>query len=211
MKAIGTTVKSVMALATVTMITSCTEDIDKLAGSWISGETRLQLDEANLADCRTTSKLIFTPDKKDFHSGEINIITDIVIDDALPQVDSLTAPYEITVVGQATISGNYEWIKDKDADIAISLDNSTLKVVVNPDGVQLVSNALAQVETSEETQLNHPALAISYKRQIQRAIHAIYDRYTKIEDMKFEKTIMSCEIGNQDYVFRRADLSSTSE
>lgn len=208
MKTIGTIFKPVVAMVAVMVMASCSEDVDKLTGSWISGETRLQLDEANLADCRTTSRLTFTPDKNDSRSGKIDIVTDVVIDDALPQVDSLTAPYEITVVGQATISGKYEWAKDEDDEIVVSLDNSTLRIVVDPEGVQLVSHALTQTETPEVVQLNQTALAGFYQRQVKRAIHAVYDRYTKIEDMKFEKTIMSCEIGNQDYIFRRVGLTS---
>lgn len=200
-------IKSAMIVMGVMAMTSCSDNIGKLAGSWVSGETRLQLDQANLADCRTTSRLVFTPDASDRHTGNIAIATDIVIDDALPPTDSVTAPYEITVVGQASIAGTYHWADDEDDEILISLDPATLQVSIDPKGVEFVADVLNGSESPVVVDIDRTALARNYASQVRRAIHVLYDKYVKIEDMKFEKTIMSCEIDNQDYVFRRVDSS----
>lgn len=199
----NTLLKTAFVAILALMLGSCSDNVKELSGSWITGESRLQIDDSGMADCRTTSRLTFTPNADDDRVGDITITTDIAISDALPATDSLSSPYEITVTGQASVSGTYEWVDGSDDEIYISLDPKSLKVKIDPDGVEFVANLISGTESPVVTNIDRTAIATRYKSQVSRVIDKLYSQFTSIDDMDFQKTILSCEINDQDYVLRR--------
>ncbi len=183
--------------------TSCSEDT-KIDGSWIGTQERLFLNEKSLADCEAESRFTFTPDADDASHGNVSIVTDLTIQDAVPSNDSIVSSYEITVTGSSKISGTYVFTNDD--EITVNLDSKTLQINIDPDGVVFASNVFTGQQEPQVEPLSRTELAGRYERQLRMAVAGLYDRYHRIDEIKISHNIMACEIADHDYSFRRADV-----
>lgn len=194
-----------------TMLPSCSGDDEKIDGAWVGGEERIFLSEKSIADCQAVSRFTFTPDADNNRKGTVTIVSDITIQDAVAPTDTSYFPdsnYEVSVVGEAMISGNYTFERDEDDDIIISLDPKSLKTSVNPDAVVYAANIVTGQQDPQVEPVPRQELAVRYERQLRAAVSALYEKYHKISDIKITHNIMSCEINDRDYSFRRIDPQS---
>jgi len=199
------------AIAASLTLTSCSDD-KYISGQWLSGDSKIFLNDQSLADVDVTSRLTFTPDEKDGRQGVISIVSDVVVRDEISTLDSLDLKYEVTITGQTSISGTYAYEDDEDDEIIIHLDRSTLKTVVNPQAVTYGQNIVTDSLMPQVETLDRKQIATVYQAQIHRAILDDYAKYTKLSDVKISKSLMSCEIkdkdaNERDFTFRRIEAA----
>lgn len=187
-------------------LTACSDET--IAGQWVGGEQKIYLAERQMADVAVTSRYDFKPSDNDPRKGTITITADGVIRDEVLAVDSLNINYEVTIVGSATVNGTYAYEKGEDDDIDITLDFKTLKVNILPQAVTY-GDDLATGQSDPEVQtLDREMVARRYAPMLRKALEEEYGKITHLSDIKIKNTIMSCEINDRDYMFRRIETQA---
>ncbi len=185
-----------LGLAASLSLVACSSHEKDLEGTWTGGMERLSLDQNSLADCQTTTRIVFTPNSDNTSQGSINILSDIVIQDVVPSNDSIVSEYEITVSGTSQISGTY--VFEDDDDIIVSLDPQTLNITIDPEAVIFASNVLTDEQKPGIETLSRKSIADRYMRQLRGAVAKLYDKYHKISDITISKDLMSYELDDKD-------------
>lgn len=118
-------------------------------------------------------------------------------------VISPDAPYQVDVAATASIRGRYVAEDDDDDDILLHLDPSTLQVNVDPAGVTFSENILTGLQRPTLDSLTMQTVD-AWRVLITSAIRDEFYKYQKIDDIKVHHgDMLSCEVADRDYTFRR--------
>ena len=112
-------------------------------------------------------------------------------------------PYEVSVTGTASISGRWSYEDSDDDDILLFLDNSTMQVNVDPNGVTFSQNLLTGAQQPMVDSLTS-VTADRWRTAIRTAAAKQFFSFTKLDDVKVVNDILSCEAGKKDLTFHRA-------
>ena len=141
--------------------------------------------------------------KQSDRSGKITITALLDANQPVSSSDSsLMQPYEVSVAATASITGDWTYEDRDDDDIIVSLDPESLKVRVDPDGVTFSQDILTGNERPVLDSLTAATAAV-WTRSLTAAMRVEFAKYQKISDVKVKKNILSCEIDDRDYSFRR--------
>lgn len=196
-------------LASVAAISSCSRT-KAIEGTWEAAPTRISVQGA--ADAYATVTLDFAPAQNARTGGDVNISAVVELTQAVttPAI-TIDEPWEVSVSANALINGTYVYDDGDDDDILLNLDPSTLQVNVDPDGVTYSRNILDGIPASQLDSLN-AATADRWRLLITSAIRDEFNKYRKIDDIKIHHNdMMSAEINDQDYTFRRAGTQPSAE
>ncbi len=174
---------------------------EEVQGIWAGAPE--QLTSTGAARATMVRALEFTP-TGDAGEGNVTLTAYITVENTMPANDSIVTPMTITAAGTATITGLYQ-AKDDD-DMLINLDDSSLSVTVDPEGVQLNYDILSGDSGSQLSTLR-PAAVILASQQIEHAARNVFFNLSEIEDIKVNNNIMECEIGHHDLTFRRQETT----
>lgn len=135
-------------------------------------------------------------------------VTLSMVIDATQPVDSgatvgFDAPYEVSVTGTATISGRWSYEDGEDDDILLFLDNSSMQVNVDPNGVTFSQNLLTGAQQPMVDSLS-TATAERWRTAMRSTAAKQFFGYTKLDDVKIANDILSCELDKRDLTFHRA-------
>ena len=184
-------------------LSSCNNHPD-VEGTWTGTPTRIDNISAAV-DASATMSISFTQDKNSSDSGEV-IISALI--DANQPVSSDSASidqaYEISVAATAVITGRWTYEDRDDDDIIITLDPSTLKVNVDPNGVTFSNDILTETQQPLTDSLSR-ATAEAWTKSITKAMSERFYNINEISDVKIRNGIMSCEIHDRDFTFRRVN------
>lgn len=196
----------ILTVAAIALVAGACSHRADINGSWISTPTRVA-DDIAVADDATSVLSIDFNAPKGAKSGTVTIST--VIEATQPvQAGTLVGfaePYEVSVTGTASISGrwSYEDSDSDDDDILLFLDNSTMQVNVDPNGVTFSQNLLTGAQQPMVDSLTS-ATAERWRTAIRSAAAKQFFGFTKLDDIKIVNDILSCEIGKKDLTFHRA-------
>lgn len=171
---------------------------EEVQGVW--GSAPEQIQDTGAEQATLVRLMEFNASSSAQAEGTVTMTALITVENTMPANDSIVAPLEITASGTATISGYYQAIDDD--ELAVTLDASSLTVSVDPQAVQLNYNALT-TESSAQVDKLKPAAAMLASQQIRRAAQNTFYTLNKIDDIKINNKLMSCEIGKHDLTFRR--------
>ena len=194
-------IASLLPIAAVAALSSCSNH-PEIEGTWTGTPTRIDNISA-ACDASATMSISFTQDKDSAESGEITISA--LIDANQPvtsTTDGLDQPYEVSVAATAVITGHWSYEEDGDDDILITLAPSTLQVNVDPNGVTFSNDVLTETQQPLLDSLSS-ATADAWKKSITKAMAERFYDINKISDIKVRNGIMSCEIHDRDFTFRR--------
>lgn len=201
------TVKSSLCLviaasAALTAIFSSCDTRPDITGTWAGTPVHVN-DISAACDASSTMSMTFSSDNNKSRNGVVSISALI---DANQPVDSsesvIDSSYEVSVAATASISGIWSFENDDDDDIVISLDHKTLDVNVDPHGVTFSSNLLTGAQQPMIDSLS-TVTAAQWKSSISRAMENEFFKLQKISDIKVNNGIMSCEINDRDFTFRK--------
>lgn len=181
-------------------LASCSDD-DKILGEWLGAPTRVNI--GGTADTQVTPRLTFVAGQ-DASEGSVTIASDIAILDVIPSNDSLVSPYEISVAGTAEIKGTYR-VADDD-EILISLDNASLTVNIPSSAIRFDESQFTQRLIPEQIEGRKAEIARRYETRVRHTLGVELLRYSRLDDVKFDKDLLTCEIDDRETMFRRAKL-----
>lgn len=147
------------------------------------------------------TRMTFIPDQAKSGTGIVEFASDIDAVNTVPFDSTMVDPYEINIAATAVCSGTYHF-DDRD-EIVIAIDPVSVRVTVDPEGVNYSENVLTGQQAPQIDSLR-PALVQRYTRQLIPVMNDYYSRFTRVDDIKVKNDILSCEINDRDYTFRRA-------
>lgn len=181
-------------------LVSCSDD-DKILGEWLGAPTRVNI--GGTADTQVTPRLTFVAGQ-DASEGSVTIASDIAILDVIPSNDSLVSPYEISVAGTAEIKGTYR-VADDD-EILINLDNASLTVNIPSSAISFDESQFTQRLIPEQIKGRKTEIARRYETRVRHTLGVELLRYSRLDDVTFDKDLFTCEIDDRETMFRRAKL-----
>lgn len=191
----------ILPAAAIAALSSCS-NYPQIEGTWTGTPTRIDNISA-ACDASATMSISFTQDDKSAQSGEVTISALIDANQPVTSIaDGLDQPYEVSVAATAVITGHWSYEEKDDDDILITLDPSTLEVKVDPNGVSFSNDVLTETQQPLLDSLSR-ATADAWKKSITKAMSERFYDMNKISDIKINNGIMSCEIHDRDFTFRR--------
>lgn len=183
--------------------TSCERHAD-VAGSW-TGMPDRSLAVSGAIDVTSTISLDFAqqPASKAKDSGLLTISAAIDANQPVTGGTFENATYEVSVAASASMTGTWAFIDDD--DIAITLDPSSFTVKVDPDGVTFAEDLVSGMQDPQLDSLS-TATAARWQNVIGPAIKTEFLKYNKLDDIKIKNGIMTFEIADRDYTFRRNNV-----
>ena len=180
---------------------ACCSDDDKMLGEWLGAPTRINI--GGTADTQVTSRLTFAAGQ-DASEGSVTIASDIAILDVIPSNDSLVSPYEVTVSGTAEIKGTYRVVDDD--EVLIDLDNNSLMVNIPSSAISFDESQFTERLIPEQIEGHKAQIARRYESRVRHTLGVELMRYSRLDDVKLDKDLLTCEIDNRDIMLRRAKL-----
>lgn len=190
-----------LPVAALAAFSSCSNH-PQIEGTWTGTPTRIDNISA-ACDASATMSISFSLDDNSKDTGEVTISA--LIDANQPvssSTETIDQAYEVSVAATAVITGHWVYEKNEDDDIIITLDPSTLQVNVDPNGVSFSKDVLTETQQPLLDSLSR-ATADAWKKSITRAMSERFYDINKISDIKISNGIMSCEIHDRDFTFRR--------
>lgn len=189
-------------LGAISFVSSCSRT-DRFAGEWTGVPTRL-INVQGASDATSTVSIDFAPSTDVRRGGNVILTATIDVSQEVRGSEfSIDAPYQANVAATASIRGTYVADEDDDDDILLHLDQSTLQVNVDPSGVTFSENILTGQQRPVVDSLSR-ATADHWRVAITSAIRDEFYKYQKIDDIKVHHDdMMSCEVADRDYIFRR--------
>ena len=193
---------ALVALGALMCISSCSRT-DRFAGEWIGTPTRM-MNIPGAADASSTVSLDFAPSTDVRRGGDVFMSATIDVTQAVVGSSfSVDDPYQVDVAATDSIRGRYVADGDDDDDILLHLDQSTLQVNIDPAGVTFSENILTGLQRPALDSLTQQTVD-AWRVRITAAIRDEFYKYQKIEDIKVHHSdMMSCEVADRDYTFRR--------
>lgn len=182
---------------------SCTKR-DEFVGSWQAlNPTDISSQLPASANATSLMSVTFGPNT-DGQGGDVFISSIISATQSLDETPGVVSPYEVSVAATATINGKWAYESDDDYDLILVLDQNSLNVNVDKDGVTFRENDLTgnQVPASDSLTV---ATANLWKGQIISAMRKDLSRYNRIDDVDVKNSkslgkILKFEIDNPDQV-----------
>lgn len=186
------------------MFASC-DSTPNIEGTWSGSGTNLgtsgKEDVAGVnVNSHITTDITFIPTSNNKRTGDVEFLATVVTSDAVPFDSTIVAPYEVTVTAIATAKGSYSIVDDD--EIIIALDNSSITMNVDPDAVTYDSNVLTGADGAQVDSLKPQIVAI-FSARLLPLVRTHLDAFQHIDDVHVSKDMMSCEINNRDFTFRR--------
>ncbi len=197
------TVIAALGIALVAGMSSCSRQ--SFDGQWMGNPERIA-HLSGASDANATVTISFG--ESDRTGGRVNISTVIEIEQGIASfaTDTPDAPYETSVTATASASGRYVFTDDDREDIAITYDPGSFTLNVDPAGVTFAQNILTGQQQPVVDSLA-AATAERWRTILTPSARELFNRYTTIEDIKIHHNdIMSCEISDRDYTFRRVGV-----
>lgn len=201
------TIKSSLCLAIAasaaiaSLFSSCDTRPD-INGTWTGTPVRIN-DISAACDASATMSITFSSDNVKSRNGVVSISALIDANQPVQGPGSaIDSPYEVSVAATASVNGVWSFEKDDDDDIVISLDHKTLDVNVDPHGVTFSSNLLTEAQQPMIDSLS-TVTAAQWKNSIKHAMENEFFKLQNISDIKVSNGIMSCEINDRDFTFRK--------
>ena len=110
---------------------------------------------------------------------------------------------DIAVADDATSVLSIDFNAPKGAKSGLFLDNSTMQVNVDPNGVTFSQNLLTGAQQPMVDSLTS-VTADRWRTAIRTAAAKQFFSFTKLDDVKVVNDILSCEAGKKDLTFHRA-------
>lgn len=181
-------------------VSSCSHT-ERFAGAWQGNPERLEVQGA--ADATSTVTIDFAPTEGRRGTGTVNLSAVIEVEQAVSSFSGFDEGYETSVAATASIIGRYVCEENDDDDILVTFDPASLKVNVDPAGVTFSQNLLSGTQQPVLDSLT-AVCADRWRVALAPVIRDAFGKYTRIDDIKIHHSdIMSCEIGDRDYTFRR--------
>lgn len=195
-------ISAILAPAAILFLAACSNRAD-INGTWTS--TPMQVgDDIAVADQATSVLSIDFDAPKGAKSGMVTMSA--VIDGTQPaaagSLQGFDAPYEISVAATATISGRWSYEDKDDDDILIFLDNATLQINVDPNGVTYSQNVLTGAQQPMVDSLTTVTIE-RWRSSLRNAVGKQFFNLNKLDDVKVVNGIMTCEVGHRDLTFHR--------
>ncbi len=189
-------------LGAITAISSCSKT-DYVAGLW-QGSPQHLVNVQGASDATSTMTIDFSPRSDSRSPGQVDLNAVVEVQQAVVgKADNMGVPYQANITATASISGTYVPEDGDDDDYILSLDASTLKVIVDPAGVTFTQNLLDNVERPVLDSLT-AATADQWRGIITAAIRDRFYKYSRIEDVKVHHgDMMSMEVDHSDMTLRR--------
>ncbi len=184
----------------VATLTSCDRHAD-VVGSW-TGMPERSLAVAGAIDATSTISLDLAqqPASNAKDNGLLTISAVIDANQPVTGGDIENAAYEVSVAASASMTGSWTFIDDD--DIAVSLDPATFTINVDPDGVTFAEDIVSGMQEPQLDSLS-AVTATRWQNAIGPAIKTEFLKYGKLDDIKIKNGIMTFEINDRDYTFRR--------
>ncbi|MDE6161484.1 MAG: hypothetical protein K2F77_07480 [Muribaculaceae bacterium] len=191
--------------ALIAIAGACNRHAD-IAGMWTSTPVRVG-DDIAMASTATSVLTIDFNAQKGRNSGTVMLAATI---DATQPVEAGTLagfaePYEVSVAATATISGKWSYEDNDDDDILIFLDNNTLQVNIDPNGVTYSQNLLTGAQQPMVDSLT-TATIDRWRSAVRNAASKQFFQFTKLDDVKVHNDILSFEVGKRDLTFHRSSI-----
>lgn len=189
--------------AALMTLSSCSSHPD-IIGTWTGNPTRIN-DISAACDASATMSISFNANDDNAESGDVTISAIIDANQPVESSESvIDQAYEVSVAATAVITGKWTYEKDDDEDVIISLDPSTLRVNVDPHGVTFSNDILTGAQQPMLDSLSS-ATAEAWQKSITKAMTDEFNKLQHISDIKVNNGIMSCEISDRDFTFRKSE------
>lgn len=181
----------------------CGDRLEVLPGLWDSTPTTLG--SQSQMNSTATISMEFNEVPGSSRNGDVVLRAYINMEEAtVPQYDNLVESYALSVAATARINGKYNIIDDD--EVVITLDPTSLEVVVDPEAVKFRNNVITDAQKPMLDSLR-PAAAAHLEAVIRPQISQEFYKYDRLDDIKIKNgSFMSCEIGDRDYTFRKVPM-----
>lgn len=197
----------IVSAAAFAVLAAACDNRPDINGAWTSTPTGIS-QEIAVADQATCVLTIDFDAPKGATGG--SVMLSAVVDGTQPMpagsLNGFDAPYEISVAATASISGKWSYEKPDDRDdddIVIFLDNNTLQVNIDPNGVTYSQNLLTGAQQPAVDSLT-TATVDRWRSDVRRAVTTQFFRYAKMDDIKIAGDILSAEVADRDITFHRS-------
>jgi len=187
--------------------TSCGRD-DKFVGTWTAlsqSDITSELPAASSAGSLMTVQFMRGTDDR---GGSVTISSLVDINQSVrPAAGTFDQPYEVSVAATTSIGGTWMYEGDDDDELLLSLDLSTLNVIVDSNGVTFTQNILTGKQQPELDSLT-AATADMWRRQLSAAMRRTLARFSRLDDVEVNRDdILSFEIQSPDakLYFKKAE------
>lgn len=192
-----------LSLAGLAAMTSCGDDLDALPGLWEGTPTTI----GTVSQMNSTASMSmeFNTAPGDTRSGDVTFRMMINTENAtVPQFDGMVESYALNVASTAMAKGTYTLVDDD--EIVIHLDPSSITVAVDPEAVKYQANVFTEEQKPVVDSLM-PFAAAHIQQVLRPQVSAELLKFTHIDDVKIkDDRIMSCEINDHDYTFRKVQM-----
>lgn len=191
------------AFVALLAITASCSGGTQFAGAWQGNPERINVEGAS--DASATVTVDFSPNSDSKNAGIINLSAVIEVEQPVTG-GAVDRAYQSSIAATASITGRYVTEDDDDDDLVVSFDPSTMVVNVDPSGVTFSQNILSGMQQPMLDSLTS-VTAEHWRVALTPHIRDLFNRYHSIEDIKVHhQDIMSCEIADRDYTFRRVGV-----
>lgn len=138
--------------------------------------------------------------------GKVTASYMINIAEPLPPTDGIVNAYQVNVSGMASVQGVWKYVDGENDEIMLAFDPTTLDVGIDPDAVEYRDNLLtSQQEPALETL--KPTIVEYYKQRILSEMRSAHMNQL-LDDVEVKGQLLTFELNNVDYTFRRIDFSN---
>lgn len=193
-----------LAAASAAALTSCSNH-DNVVGTWSGMPTSID-NIPQSTDATMQLSVSFAANEQNGSGLNGRVSLSALIDANRPiSANGAYSPAnqsEVSIAATATISGLWTYEDHDDDDILINLDPQTLQVNVDPNGVTFSTDILTSMQQPALDSLT-AATVYEWERTLKQAVRNEFYKFQKVSDVKIRNGIMSCEINDRDYTFRK--------
>ena len=161
----------------------------------------------DIAIASTATSVLSVDFGKPDDNGSGTVLISAVIDATQPveagSLDGFDEPYEVSVAATASITGKWSYEDSDDDDILVFLDNNTLKVNIDPNGVTYSQNLLTGAQQPMVDSLT-TATIDRWRSAVRNAATKQFFQFTKLDDVEVHNNILTFELGKRDLTFHRS-------
>lgn len=170
---------------------------DEVAGDWNGSPEKI----ADPSSVSTTVIDTYSFERDDSaNGGTVTVACLLSTERVLPQTPDVMEPVTYTATGSVSVSGT--WDVTGDGEVTILLDDNTLQVSVDPDGVELVENMFDQ-QTSAKMDSIKPGLEAAVSADFRRIGRQRIFAVRNIDDIRVKDLTMTAKINGIECVLRQ--------
>lgn len=191
----------ILASAVILLSLSSCDSRQSLAkdinGSWSASPDRITETETMSTGVIRFIDFIKAPSEA---GGDVIISSLVSVSSQLPAGEEITEPISMTASGVASVRGT--WVAQSDDEVVLVLDPESFNVQVDTSAVVLTANTVTGEQSPDLASLK-PSAVNMVRDQITRTVRNDFFSIQKIDDIKINGNMMSCEINNRDLTLRR--------